>query len=61
MWSRETNLVVCPAKPPETPIPRAEPGRFVRAVSRMDGDNKLQFPSLPVTKEELLVSLLAAC
>lgn len=46
---------------PETSIPRAEPGRFFRTVSRMDGGNKLQFPSLPVTKEELLVSLLAAC
>ncbi|XP_005934635.1 serine/threonine/tyrosine-interacting protein [Haplochromis burtoni] len=56
MWSLKTNCTVCSANPAARKHryrarSRAGGGRM---VSRMDEDNKLQFPSLPDTKEDLL-------
>ncbi|XP_075906674.1 serine/threonine/tyrosine-interacting protein [Nelusetta ayraudi] len=63
MWSLKTNCAHRPANPAaegkkNTPsYSRAEPraiGARTSGEGGMDGDNKLQFPTLPATKEELL-------
>ncbi|CAB1426790.1 unnamed protein product [Pleuronectes platessa] len=55
MWSLKTNRIDCPANATETRTERDEAGAGGgRNDSSMEEDNKLQFPSLPATKEELL-------
>ncbi|TKS69890.1 Serine/threonine/tyrosine-interacting protein [Collichthys lucidus] len=56
MWSLKTNRIDCPANPAANKhrYLLAEPGRRCPNRHTMDDDNKLQFPSLPATKEDLL-------
>lgn len=58
MWSLTTNCTDCPANPAARKRRhRAQSwAAGARTPRRMDDDNKLQFPSLPATKEDLLVS-----
>ncbi|TNN66734.1 Serine/threonine/tyrosine-interacting protein [Liparis tanakae] len=57
MWSLKTNCTDCPANPAREKHPTPRACSRAPAVPRTDSsmdENKLQFPSLPATKEDLL-------
>lgn len=61
MCGQATNTIDCPANPARETRAKSGcvelgPANVAERLSGMDEDMKLQFPSLPATKEELLVS-----